>query len=75
VSVPCAAVHKQLTCRLAKGGPLRKFVTLLQYVIHLVVVIIIIIIICQELGLNRPVSASSTSLFRGLPSRLHPFGL
>jgi hypothetical protein len=34
-----------------------------------------IIIIRHELGLNRPVSASSNSLFKGLPSRLRPFGL
>jgi len=73
VSVPCAAVYKQLTRLLAKGGPLRASVSLLQYVIpprrHYV------IIFRQELGLDRPVSASSTSLFRGPPSRRHPFGL
>jgi hypothetical protein len=40
-----------------------------------VTIIIIIIIIRQELGLDRPVSASSNSLFEGLPSRLRPFGL
>jgi hypothetical protein len=73
MSVPCAAVHKQLTRLLAKGGPLRASVSLLQYVIpprrrHYV------IIARQELGLNRPVSASSTSLFRGPPSR-HAFDL
>jgi len=34
---------------------------------------IIIIIIRYELGLNRPVWASSNSLFEGLPSRLRPF--
>jgi len=34
--------------------------------------IIIIIIIRHELGLDRPVSASSNSLFKGLPSRLRP---
>ena len=33
-----------------------------------------IIIIRHELGLDRPVSASSNSLFKGLPSRLRPFG-
>jgi hypothetical protein len=38
-------------------------------------IIIIIIITCDELGLNRPVSASSNSLFKRLPSRLRPFGL
>ena len=35
----------------------------------------IIVIICQELVLNRPVSASSNSLFKGLPCRLRLFGL
>ena len=34
---------------------------------------VIIIIIRYELGLDRPVSASSNSLFEGLPSRLRPF--
>jgi hypothetical protein len=28
------------------------------------------VIICRELGLDRPGSASSNSLFKGLPSRL-----
>ena len=37
--------------------------------------LIIIIIIRHQLGLNRPVSASSNSLYKGLPSRLRPFGL
>jgi hypothetical protein len=36
---------------------------------------IIIIIIRHELGLERPVSSSSLSLFKGLPSRLRPCGL
>ena len=27
------------------------------------------------LGYNRPISVSSNSLFKGLPSRLRPFGL
>jgi len=31
--------------------------------------------ILRELGLDRPVSASSNSFFKVLPSRLHPFGL
>ena len=35
----------------------------------------IIIIIRHELGLDRPVVASSNSLFKGLPSRLRPFGV
>jgi len=30
---------------------------------------------CYELGLNRPASASSNSLVKGLLSRLPPFGL
>ena len=34
---------------------------------------IIIIVIRHELGLDRPVSASSNSLVKGLPSRLRPF--
>ena len=29
----------------------------------------------HELSLNRPISASSNCLFKGLPSRLLPFGL
>ena len=29
----------------------------------------------SQLGLDRPVSASSNSLFKGLPNRLRPFGL
>jgi len=33
-----------------------------------------IIIICHVLGLNRPVSVSSNSLFEGLPNRLRPLG-
>jgi hypothetical protein len=39
------------------------------------IIIIIIITIPRELGLNRPVSASSNGLFKGLPSHLHLFGL
>jgi len=31
-----------------------------------------IIIIRHELGLDRPFSASSNSIFKGLPSRLRP---
>jgi len=34
----------------------------------------ITIITRHELGLDIPVSASSNSLFQGLPSRLRPFG-
>ena len=33
------------------------------------------IIIRHELGLDRPVLAPSNSLFKGLPSRLRPFGV
>jgi len=36
---------------------------------------LVIIMIRHQLGPNRPVSASSNSLFKGLPSRLRPFGL
>jgi hypothetical protein len=36
--------------------------------------VLLIIIIHHVLGLNRPVSAWSNSLFKGLPSRLRPFG-
>ena len=44
-------------------------------VTHLLIVIITIIIkIRHELGVNSPVSVSSNSLFKGLPSRLRPFG-
>jgi hypothetical protein len=35
----------------------------------------IIIIIRKYLGLHKPVSASSDSLLKGLPSSLRPFGL
>jgi hypothetical protein len=36
---------------------------------------IINVIIRHELSLDRPVSASSDSRFRGLPNHLRPFGL
>jgi hypothetical protein len=36
---------------------------------------IIIIIIRHQLGLDRPVSTSSSSILKGLPSRLRTFGL
>lgn len=39
------------------------------------VIIVIIIITRHELDLERPVQASSNSLFKGLASRLRPFGL
>jgi len=41
----------------------------------IIIIIIIIIIIRHELGLSRPVSASSNILFKGLPNRLRLFGL
>jgi preprotein translocase subunit SecG len=44
-------------------------------IIVVVVVVVVIIIIRHELGPNSPASASSNSLFYGLPSRLWPFGL
>jgi hypothetical protein len=37
--------------------------------------LLVVIVVYHELGLNRPVSASSNSLFKGLPSRLRQFGL
>jgi hypothetical protein len=40
-----------------------------------VIVIIVIIVIRHQLGPKRPVSTTSDSLFRGLASRLCPFGL
>jgi hypothetical protein len=43
--------------------------------INLSLTAVIIIIIRHQLGLDRPVSASSNSLFEDLPSRLRPFGL
>jgi hypothetical protein len=47
----------------------------LSVVVVVVIIIIIIIIIRNQLDLKRPVSPSSSSLFKGLPSRLRPFGL
>jgi hypothetical protein len=38
----------------------------------MMMMMIIIIIIRNVLGLDRPVSASSNSLFEGLPNILHP---
>ena len=38
-----------------------------------IIIIIIIIIIYHKLGLNSPVSSSSNSPYKGLPSRLPPF--
>jgi hypothetical protein len=38
------------------------------------IIIIIIIIIRYEFGLDRRVSVSSHNPFKGLPSRLRPFG-
>jgi hypothetical protein len=42
---------------------------------YITIIIIIIIILLLELCLDRRVSASSNSLFKGLPSRLRPFCL
>ena len=42
---------------------------------HLQHIIIITIISFTCYGLNRPVSASSNSLYKGLPRRLRPYGL
>jgi len=44
-------------------------------IIMTIIIIIIIIIIYHELDLDRPVSTSSNSLFKGLPSRLLPTSL
>jgi hypothetical protein len=41
----------------------------------LLLLLIIITIIRHELGLDRPVSVSSISLFKVLRIRLRPFGL
>ena len=43
-------------------------------IVVVVVIIIIIIIILHALRLDRPVSASSNSLFKSLPRRLRPCG-
>ena len=43
-------------------------------VIIIIIIIIIIVIIRHELGLYIPVSPSSISLFKGLPSRHLSFG-
>ena len=41
----------------------------------IIIIIIIIIVILHDLGLDRPVSTSSNSLFKDLPSRLRPYDL
>jgi len=41
----------------------------------IIIIIIIIIITCYQSGLDRPVSTSSNSLFKILPSRLRQFFL
>ena len=41
----------------------------------MMMIIIIIIIFCHQLSLDRPVSALSNCLFKGLPIPLRPFGL
>ena len=40
-----------------------------------IIIIIIIIISCHQLGLDRPVSNSSNSLFKRFPNRSRPFSL
>jgi hypothetical protein len=45
------------------------------YNIIFIIIIIIIVIIRHQLDPDRPVSVSSNSLFKGLPSRLRPFRL
>jgi len=44
-------------------------------IVIIIFIIIITIIIRHQLGRNRPVSASSVGVFKGLPSRLRPLGL
>jgi hypothetical protein len=46
-----------------------------EVVIIVVFVVVVVIIICHELGLERPVVASSISLFKGLLRHIRPFGL
>jgi amino acid transporter len=53
----------------------QSFVVVVVVIIIIIIIIIITINIRHELGLDRPVSASSNNLFQGLPSRLRPFGL
>jgi hypothetical protein len=48
---------------------------MMMIIIMIINVIIGIIIIPHQSGLDRPVSASSNCLFKGLPSRLRPFRL
>ena len=48
---------------------------IMMMMMMMMMMIIIIIIIPHELGLNTTVSASSNSLFKGLSSCIHPFGL
>jgi len=43
--------------------------------VTIIIIITIIIVVRPELGLDRPVSASSNSLFKSLPSLLRQFGL
>jgi hypothetical protein len=44
----------------------RQFIIIIIIIIIIIVVVIIIIIISDQLGLDRPVSASSNGLFKGL---------
>jgi len=43
--------------------------------IYFIIIIIAIIITRHQLDLDRPVPASSSNFFEGLPSPLRPFGL
>jgi len=41
----------------------------------IIVVVVVVVVGHHQSSLDRPVSASSNSLLKGLPRRLHPFGL
>jgi hypothetical protein len=51
------------------------FVVAIFVVVVVIIIVIIIIIVCHVLGLDRPVLASSISLFKGLLRHIRPFGL
>jgi NADH:ubiquinone oxidoreductase subunit 3 (subunit A) len=48
-------------------------ITIVTIVIIIIIITIIIITIRHQLDLDRPVTASYNSPFRGLPRRLRPF--
>jgi hypothetical protein len=52
-----------------------KEVAVIVVFVAVIFIVIIIIITCHELGLDRPVVASSISLFKGLLHHICPFGL